>query len=188
MHTRPTADATRRQVLAQLVERAEARPVKIHLDTADHILERLSREVEGRHVRCEREPLRRARRPAFVARRQFVAPARKRRGRRAPRILGRQLSRPLVHIVVNRPAEVPDGDDGAALWIREHNERVIEIGVAAGHGGAQAACGRLQEIAFHRRAGTSDLPRVGLAVKTSNPACSRRSRMRIPPSQVSLSS
>ena len=184
MHTRPTADATRRQYSRNWsnVRNAAGRgPSRRRLSRP----RTASSEVEGRHVRGGR-PLRRARLPAFE---QAASSSRHPATTRPPRasIPRWPLPRPLVHIIVNRPAEVPHGDDGAALGIREHHERIVEIRVAAGHG-CSGGLGRLQEIAFHRRAGMSAVPRVGLAVKTSNPISSRRSRMRMPPSHVSRSS
>jgi len=73
-------------VLAQLVERAETRRSRVDFDAVDDIFERSSREPEGGHVRCERTALRRTRLPAFVARREFVAPAREGSGSRCASI------------------------------------------------------------------------------------------------------
>ena len=161
MQTRPTADATRRQYprsSSKVRKRGRSRSISTpSITSSSGCLGSLKASMWG--ARAAPCGVRGCRAP--VARRQLVAPAGDRRGRRAPRSLGAQLPRPLVHVVVNGPAEVPHGDDGAALVLRKYHERVIEIRVAAGHGDAQAGCGRPQATAPQRRAGTSEAPRVG---------------------------
>ena len=67
-------------------------------------------------------------------------------------------------------------------------EGVVLVALLAGYTGFLVVQSRRQEAALHRSAGTSADPRVGRDVNTSNPARSRRSRMRTPPSHVRRSS
>ena len=48
-------------------------------------------------------------------------------------LLRRALSGSLVHRIVHGAAEVPDADDGVPLVCGQHEERVVEAGVAS-HG------------------------------------------------------
>ena len=94
-------------------------------------------------------------------------------------------ARSLVDRVVHGAAEVPDGDDRPPLIRRQNQERIVEVRVA-GHvrpvvpqGPAMAAC-RIRRPSSEARAtpaASVAAPSVGRRRKTSNPTCSRRSRI-----------
>ena len=164
-HTRPTADATRMQYSIEVIEGlVPARP-EIHLDAFDERLEGLPRQAESRHERRERAALPRLRRPpskqAASSRRQRAISAAADAVRRA-----RLAATNLVHRIVHGAAEVPYGDDRVALGRRQHQERVVEAGVA-GHG---SFAGQRQSTASRIRPGMSRFPIVGRWLKTSKSA------------------
>ncbi len=113
------------QVLVELAEGLVAPRHEVHLDAVDQRLERRPRQVEALDHRHQRRALRCPRRAAFEAGGELRAPARD---------LGRDASgvdrRGLIGRVVDGAAEVPHRDDGVALRRGQHEERVVEVGVA----------------------------------------------------------
>ncbi len=110
------------QYSVQLLERAVAAPVQVHLYPLDERVEGRARQAVGGDERLQRTPLRGRRRRAIETPRHLVAPALD-----FHRTL---LRRRLVHGVVDRTAEVPDGDDRAPLVGRQYQERVVEARVS----------------------------------------------------------
>src|SRR5207342_3448605 len=124
----PDADEANRRghtaaVFEQVVERGVAGSVQIHRDAVDDILERLPRQAERGNERLQAPPLRRARVGAIERARQLLAPE---HDRLAARWQAGRRRRLLIDRVVDRTAEVPDRDDGAALLRGQDEERVIE--------------------------------------------------------------
>ena len=130
---------------------------------------------------CRRAPCVVSRRAALEARAR--APRARRRSRRARSAHRRSIGAILIHRIVDRAAEVPDRDDGAALLGRKDEERIVETGLARHHAPRRPAhrAPEQQRHVARRRA-------VGRTVNSSRRVRSTRSRIRVPPSQVRRSS
>ena len=116
---RPTVDATRRQYSSSAANVGYRSWSEIHLHAVDQLFELHPRQVELANERLERAALRRSG-CAAVRGVELGAPG-------AELVLGMRALAPqvsdslpirsrhhLVHRIVNRAAEVPDGDDRAA--------------------------------------------------------------------------
>ena len=140
--------------------------------------------LNARDQRLERAPLRRL--PASP-------PSKHRASSSRQRATWAAASPPvgLVHRIVHRAAEVPDGDDRAPLVGGQHQERVVEAGISG------------QSVLVPRSLGPDPWTRpgcargsparpsrvsVGRCAQTSNSAASSLSRILVPPSQVARSS
>ena len=161
-------------VFVQRRKRRIAAGRDIHLDAVDQIGEWLPRKVKLADEGLQRPALPRLG-LAVVASGQLLPPRRQR--------LDRRHWPWLVHRVVHRTAEVPDSHDGVPLRLRQHEERVIEAGIAS-HGrflivlrayrpgttgSAVGPMPRLRRQVSRRHAsnGASVAPRDGRRVKTS---------------------
>ena len=143
-------------VFGQRVEGGKARVIEVHLDAANEVIERLARQAEFPDVGLECHPLRSAGRTGLIAGGHLRPPQRQLLLFLPPR------SR-LIHRIVNRAAEVPYGDDRAPLPRRQHEKRVVEVGVPA-HASRRPDGLRLpvvQVISFHANQGASRGPIVG---------------------------
>src|SRR5262249_29465527 len=158
--------------------------MEIHLDAFDESVERAARKMEARDNRLERAPLGRLRLTVVVAPPQPPAQT-----RALSLLFTRSRS---IRRIINRPAEVPHGDDRVALFRREDEKRVVETGVSRHIYNLSAARrsrgeGR-QNTARHRSDGTSAFVNVGRRRKMSKSVVSSLSRIRVPPSQVARNS
>ena len=156
-------------VLAQIVEGRIARMVEVHLNAVDEILERAPGQRVASGHRLQRHALPRFGRPAVEYPGDLAAPEPELGG-------GGGRVRRLVHGVVDGPARVPHRDDGVAFGRRQHEEGVVEGGVAA------------HSSVLHPTTSASAAPSVGRAATGSKPPCSSSSRIRAPPCQVARSS
>src|SRR5262249_18371547 len=133
-------------ILYEIVERLVARPVEVHLDAVDDVGKRLPRQVEPGEERLQPASLIGDGRATVEDTGQLAAPERYRRA------AGRKpVSRSafLVNGIVNRAAEIPDGNDRLALVGRQDEKRIVEAGLSR----HQAWPG--QRIARQRSSGTS---------------------------------
>ena len=118
-------------VLVEIGERLIAAGAEIHLDPFDQRLEGAAWQVESRDQRYECAALLAFRRAPVEAAGELLAPP---ADPLAPgALLRRPLARSLVHRIVHGTAEVPHPDDGLPLGGRQHEEGIVEAGVA-GHG------------------------------------------------------
>ena len=145
-------------VLVEVVERLVAARPEIHLDAFDERLERRPRQAEGGDERGERASLPRLGRAAFEAGGQLRAPAGDLGGgRRSSAGLALAGHVDVVDGIIDGAAEVPDGDDRVPLGRRQHQERIVEAGVA----GQGSIVGQRQSTASRMRPGMSRFPIVG---------------------------
>ena len=118
-------------VLVEIGERLVAAGAEIHLDPFDQRLEGAPWQVESRDQRHERAALLAFRRAPVEAAVELAAPP---ADPLAPgALLRRPLSGSLVHRIVHGTAEVPHPDDGLPLGGRQHEEGIVEAGIAS-HG------------------------------------------------------
>lgn len=115
--------------MKQIGERLVPRGIQVHRHAVDDILERLTGEIEPADERLQPAALRGGRRLAVVAPLQLSPP--EVHGVAADRHAVPRRRR-LIHSIVDRAAEVPDGNDGASLFGRQHEKRVVKAGLA-GH-------------------------------------------------------
>ena len=103
----------------------------VHLDAVDQIIERPARQVEPRDEWLQPLPLAGFGHATSVAGGQLAPPARQFLGRSGVHLGCEDLPAwQVVDRVIHRPAKVPDGDNGVAFFRRQHEERVVEAGVA----------------------------------------------------------
>src|SRR5262245_22132724 len=112
---KPDARADPPAVLEELVERLIARPIEIHRDAVNYVIEGGPRQVEGVDPGLESPSLPRRRRLARVAARQLLTPRLE--------CLARGNGVIITSSLVHGPAKIPDRNDGAALSVgRTRNE------------------------------------------------------------------
>ncbi len=146
------------QYSVQVGERLVAARAEIHLDAFDERVERRARQAEGGDERGERASLPCLWRPAFKAGGQLATPA-------GDLVGGRHSSVRLAlagHVdsidgIIDGAAEIPHGDDRVTLGWRQHEERIVEAGVA----GQGSIVGQRQKTASRMRPGRSRFPIVG---------------------------
>src|SRR5207247_759397 len=79
-------------------------------------------------------------------------------------------NRLLVNRIVNRPAEIPDSDDGASPFGGKHEKRIVEARLSGHYATVRVPFCPRQSTARHRSRGTSAAPSVGRCSKSSNRA------------------
>jgi hypothetical protein len=125
----PRSVAYANAVLVEIGERLVAASAEVHLDAFDQRLERPPRQVESGDQWYERTALFACRRPAIETAFELSPPP---VDALAPRLfLRRPLAWCFIHRIVHGAAEVPDTDDGLPLGGGQHEERVIEAGIAS---------------------------------------------------------
>ena len=122
-------------ILDQRGERVVAGVPQIHLDAIDQLVESTRGRLNSRTYGFSPMPCG-VRRRSLVRRRQLRTPARPARGRLRSRLVAQAtgpfaLRHHFIDGIVDRPAEIPDRDDGVALARRQHQKRVVEVRVAA---------------------------------------------------------
>lgn len=113
-------------VLVEIGERLVPTWTNVHFDAFDEPVEVAFLQCERRNERCERPPLRRSRFTPLEARSQFGTPPSDFLVD-VPFVAFRRV----VNRVVDRPTEIPHGDDRPTLVLGKDEKRVIKIRVAS---------------------------------------------------------